>query len=98
MKKLCLILLVAFGFIANSQISFGVSPGFGFNSSYLGYNINNKLITYVGFQYFNSNFKYNETGEFFDDNIGEIVSYNEKFNLAANIYLPNIGFKYFAIQ
>ncbi len=98
MKKTCLILCLFVALKSNAQISFGVSPGFSFNSSYIGYSVNDRLITYLGFQYFNANFKYKESGERFDDDLFSVVNYTESEKFSANVYLPSIGLKYFALK
>ncbi|MGV8136021.1 MAG: hypothetical protein AB2L20_12465 [Mangrovibacterium sp.] len=70
---------------AFSQFAFGVSPGLGLHSSYLGYQVNDKVIPYVGFQYLNANFKYEEGSDY-------------SYELAGSLYIPNIGVKYFLTQ
>ncbi len=81
-----------------SQCSFGVSPGIGLNSAYFGYKIDNKIVPYIGFQYLNAKFKYEESGERFDWDLYRAVSYSEKNEFSGSLYIPNIGVKYFVKQ
>lgn len=83
---------------AYNQCSFGVSPGIGLNSAYFGYKINNKIVPYIGFQYLNAKFKYEESGERFDWDLYQEVSYTEKTEFSGSLYIPNIGVKYFIKQ
>jgi len=97
------LLLVLFAFVvlttkSYSQFSFGVSPGIGLNSAYFGYKIKNKIVPYIGFQYLNAKFKYEESGERYDWSLNRIVSYSEKSEFSGSLYIPNIGVKYFIKQ
>jgi len=98
--KLLLVLFVALILINKSygQFSFGVSPGIGLNSAYFGYKINNKIVPYIGFQYLNAKFKYEESGEKYDWDLNQVVSYSEKNEFSGSLYIPNIGVKYFMKQ
>ncbi len=99
MKKLFFLFAVLF--IASQsfgQFTFGVSPGLKLNSSYFGYNINSKIVPYIGFQFFNAKYNFTETGERYDYNIYAVVSYTDNIEISGNIFVPNLGVKYFAIQ
>ena len=98
--KLLLVLFTALVLINKSygQFSFGVSPGIGLNSAYFGYKINNKIVPYIGFQYLNAKFKYEESGEKYDWDLNQVVSYSEKNVFSGSLYIPNIGVKYFIKQ
>jgi hypothetical protein len=97
-----IVLLIVFAFIATSnsygQVAFGVSPGIGFNSAYLGYSVNKKIVPFIGFQFFNMNLKFEETGRRLDYDIYQVVDYTESIDLKASMYVPNIGVKYFFIE
>ena len=99
-KILLLVLFTALVLINKSygQFSFGVSPGIGLNSAYFGYKINNKIVPYIGFQYLNAKFKYEESGEKYDWDLNQVVSYSEKNVFSGSLYIPNIGVKYFIKQ
>jgi len=98
--KLLLVLFTALVLINKSygQFSFGVSPGIGLNSAYFGYKINNKIVPYIGFQYLNAKFKFEESGEKYDWDLNQVVSYSEKNIFSGSLYIPNIGVKYFIKQ
>ncbi len=80
------------------QFSFGVSPGIGFNKAYFGYKINEKIVPYVGFQFFSVNFTYERSGERFDWDLNQVVSFTDKEIFRGNLYVPNIGVKYFILE
>jgi hypothetical protein len=98
--KLSLVLLAAMvlSIKSYSQFSFGVSPGFGLNTAYFGYKMNNKVVPYIGFQYLNAKFKFEENGEKFDYDLNKIVSYSDKTTFSGSLLIPNIGVKYFIKQ
>lgn len=95
--KLSLLLFAAifFSIKTYSQFSFGVSPGFGLNTAYFGYKMNNKVVPYIGFQYLNANYKFVENGERFDHNLNKIVSYSDKTKFSGSLFIPNIWSKIF---
>jgi hypothetical protein len=80
------------------QLSFGISPGISLNSAYFGYKINNKIVPFIGFQYLNANFKYEESGVEYDWSTNQMVSYSDKSDFSGSLYIPNIGVKYFVKQ
>ncbi len=80
------------------QFSFGVSPGIGLNSAYFGYKVDNKFVPYIGFQYLNAKFKYEESGQRYDWDLNQIMSYSETNEFSGSLYIPNIGIKYFVKQ
>lgn len=101
MKTKLLLLLLAALFMTNesfSQFSFGVSPGISLNSAYFGYKINNKIVPYVGLQYLNVKYKYEESGEKYDYDLDQVVSYTDIVDFSGSLYIPNIGVKYFIKQ
>jgi hypothetical protein len=80
------------------QFSFGVSPGIGLNSAYFGYKVDNKFVPYIGFQYLNAKFKYEESGQRYDWDLNQVMSYSETNEFSGSLYIPNIGLKYFVKQ
>ncbi len=101
MKTKLLVLFIAvfvFTIKSNGQFSFGVSSGIGLNSAYFGYKVNSKIVPYIGFQYLNAKFKYEESGERYDYDIGQVISYSDMTEFSGSIYIPNIGVKYFIKQ
>lgn len=93
-----LILLITSFSFSYGQFSFGVSPGIGLNSAYFGYKVNNKFVPYIGIQYLNANFKYEESGQRYDWDLNQIISYSDKNEFSGSLYIPNIGIKYFVKQ
>ncbi len=80
------------------QFSFGVSPGFGLNSAYFGYSINDKIVPFIGFQYLNAEYNYEESGERYNYDLNEVESYLAKTEFSGHVFLPNIGVKYFFLK
>ncbi len=101
MKKrlFCIIALLIIN-ISNSygQFSFGISPGIGFNSAYFGYKVNDKFVPYIGFQYLNAKFKYEESGKRYDWELNQIIPFSEANEFSGSLCIPNIGVKYFVKQ
>ena len=71
-----LVLALFTGASSFAQVTFGVSPGIGFNSAYLGYKINEKIIPFVGFQFAHIKYNIEVTGEEFDYDLYQVVSYS----------------------
>ncbi|MFI5222128.1 MAG: hypothetical protein ACHQK8_07370 [Bacteroidia bacterium] len=97
MKKSALIIL-AFVFLqtnSSGQVAFGISPGLTFNSAYAGYKFKSGLVAYAGFQFVNIGMTSNFSGQKFDYNQGKIVDYTQTSDFSGNLYIPNIGAKYF---
>ncbi|MCD4792991.1 MAG: hypothetical protein K8R54_07155 [Bacteroidales bacterium] len=101
MKTKLLLLLCAVLLITNEgfgQFAFGVSPGIGLNSAYFGYKINSKIVPYVSLQYLNANYKYDHSGERYSYDLNRVVSYTDEYEFKGNLFIPNIGVKYFFMQ
>lgn len=79
------------------QFSFGVAPGLSTNSAYFGYKVG-KIVPYVGFQYAGLNFKIKETGQEYDAGSNSLVPYTDETKVNGNLYVPNIGAKFFAVE
>ena len=99
-KKISFLFIIAFVLSINSygQFSFGVSPGVKFNSAYFGYKINNKIVPFLCFQLLYSTYTFEETGEKFDYDKNEVVSYLVETDFSGIIFLPSLGVKYFFIK
>jgi hypothetical protein len=97
MKKAFLFFAVCllFGLKGYSQFSFGVAPGLSTNSAYFGFKIG-KVVPYVGFQYANARFKLEQTGMEWDG--ANVVPFSDEMKISANLYVPNVGIKFFAIE
>ncbi len=95
--RLLVVLFAIFAFTINSnaQFSFGVSPGLSLNSAYFGYKVNSRIVPYVGFQFLNASYDLEESGDKYDVDLNKIISYSELSEFSGNLYIPNIGVKYF---
>ncbi len=99
MKKTALLLTLCllFGVKSFGQFSFGVAPGLSTNSAYFGYKTG-KFVPYVGLQYGNIMFNTKETGQEYDYDETSVVTYTDEIDFKGNLFLPNIGVKYFAVE
>jgi opacity protein-like surface antigen len=75
------ILFVCSGYQLNGQAAFGVSPGLGFNSAYLGIKVNDKVLPYISLQYAGAKYKYEEP------------DYTDEFS--GSLIVPTLGLKLF---
>lgn len=80
------------------QFSFGVSPGLSFNTAYFGYKVNNKFVPYIGCQYLQVKYSYEENYYSYDWDLNQIVPEKYSSEFSANLIIPNIGLKYFIVQ
>jgi hypothetical protein len=80
-----------------SQFSFGVAPGLSTNSAYFGFKAG-KVVPYIGFQFANLKINTEETGEDWDAGAGDIVPYSTEMKISGNLYVPNLGVKFFAVE
>jgi len=94
MKLGLLVILFAIGNLGFGQLTFSVSPGLSMNSATVGYKFN-RIVPFIGCQYFGANFEYQYTYEDFDYDTYQIESYSFKSSAKVNLFLPNIGVKYF---
>tara|TARA_R110002050_G_scaffold76485_2_gene163284 strand:+ start:4612 stop:5256 length:645 start_codon:yes stop_codon:yes gene_type:complete len=76
------------------QFTFGISPGIGLNSSYVGYKMG-KFVPYFGFQYLNVNLSYEYSGQEYDFGSGQIIPFSETSEFSGSLFIPNLGLKYF---
>lgn len=84
--------------VSFGQFSFGVSPGLGFNSAYLGYRVNKRIMPYFCIQYLSGNITTVQSGQEFDDDLYRVVSYSNKIEFSGSLFIPDIGLKYFIKQ
>ena len=82
-NKLWIILLIAFcPLVSLAQFTFNVSTGvIGFNAASFGHKFNDKAVAFVGLQYINATYKFEEPG-FTDE-------------LKGNLIVPNLGVRYY---
>lgn len=81
--KLFAVLFILFGSQHTfGQFTFGISPGLGIKSAYLGYKTNSKFLPYLSVQALNANIS-------FDSNNGD----SEK--LSGSLIVPTIGTKFY---
>jgi len=82
-KKLWIVLLLTFSpFPILAQFTFNVSTGLiGFNAASFGYKASDKTVLFVGLQYLNATYNYEEPG------------FTEE--LKGSLIVPNLGIKYF---
>lgn len=76
------------------QFTFGVSPGFSFNGAYFGYKVNKRVLPFVGIQFGNMSFKFDESGTR-ENGSGGFEEYHDKFDFKGGIYVINIGAKHY---
>ena len=97
MKKTILLvaLFMMLGLKGFSQFAFGVAPGLSTNSAYFGFKIG-KVVPYVGFQYANAGFKIEQTGMEWDG--ADVVPFSDEMKISANLYVPTVGVKFFAVE
>lgn len=81
-----------------SQFSFSASPGINSANTRIGYHFNKKMVPYVGFQYLSVNNQYESSQEELDYYSGGITTYSYDNAQSINIFLLNVGTKYFFVQ
>ena len=97
-KKLLIITAILFlSQSAFSQFSFSVSPGLNLNTAYFGYKLN-RIVPFVGFQYFGTSVNYEYNHKVFDYDLGEVVDHNHSSSGKVSFMIPNLGVKYFLID
>ncbi|MBN1183595.1 MAG: hypothetical protein JXB49_14995 [Bacteroidales bacterium] len=95
---LTLVIVIGLSVKGYSQVSFGVSPGIGLNTAYIGYKVNDNVVPFFGFQYLNASFKYEQSGRDYDWELNRVVNQEYSEKLSGSLYIPNIGLKYFIAQ
>jgi len=97
-KYLLIALALFFTCRVSGQFTFGVSPGFGLNSAYFGYKPNDKIVLFIGFQYLNINYSYEESGLRYNWQSNRLESYDDLNKVSESLYVPNVGIKYYIKQ
>ena len=82
---------------SKAQFTFSVNPGIQLNSAGFGYKIN-KFVPFIGLQVFSISSELNESGKRYDDNIGDIISYEDKYKYSGTLFMPVLGLKCFFIE
>lgn len=83
---------------ANGQFTFSVSPGLNLNSANFGFKVNNKIVPYIGLQLIHAKVTVEENWEELDYYTSQIEKFSDEVDLSGNIFVPNIGVKYFFIE
>ncbi len=101
MKKIIILILLSLVFLISTgygQFSFGVSPGLNLNGAYFGYQVNNRIVPFVGFQ--NLNVNVSNSYDRYDMNYetGQLEHNTNSEEFKMNILLPYIGVKYFFLS
>lgn len=90
-------LMIAFLGLIHSgfgQLTFSVAPGLSMNSANIGYKFN-RIVPFIGCQYFGASANYQYTYQEFNYDTGQIETLSESSDAKLNLFLPNIGVKYF---
>lgn len=96
-RILSVLLIMVFSNTLSAQFSFGISPGSNINGAYFGYKIN-KIVPYVGFQYFNVGYTGSTTGKRTNYTTNQIDDYTDDFSIRQGFMIPSFGVKYFIIS
>ncbi len=99
MKKKLLVMfaILVSGCATYGQFTFSVSPGLSLNAASFGYKFN-KVVPFIGFQYFGTSASYDYNYKDFDFNSGTIVDMSQSSKGRVNLIMPNIGAKYFLFE
>ncbi len=93
--SLLLVILLSIPSSANAQVAFSVSPGLGLNSAFVGYQVNDRLLPFVSFQYASFGLSVSETGTDFNYDSNKVENYEYTGKLTGGILMPSIGAKYY---
>jgi hypothetical protein len=97
MKKITVLLFLAFGFNSFSQVSFGLNMSKNTNSAQFGY-VYKRFNPYAAFQYTSVKGEVNAKLQEFDPFDGEIYSTNLDLSAKLSMIMPTIGLKFFAVE
>lgn len=75
-----------------AQVNFTVSPGIISGGTSVGYKFGD-FVPYFGFQYLGGSTSYEKTGFRYENK--QITAYSDKYEMSANLYMPQLGAKYF---
>lgn len=76
------------------QFTFSVSPGLNLNSANLGYKLD-KIVPFVGFQYFSIGFNLTQSGTEWNYGINGPEAFTDETKIDGNLVIPTLGVKYF---
>ena len=96
--SICIIVILGTTSFAQSDFAFGVRPGIAINGAYFGVNINGSVVPFVGFDYFGVSGTLEESGQMYDFNLGQLVTYKDTDEGSATVYNLSIGVKYFFMK
>ncbi len=82
---------------SRAQLYFSVSPGVQLNGASFGYKVG-KFVPFAGMQIMQGSSSMIVKGMEYDDNAGEILPYERKFELSGAVTIPTIGSKFFFMQ
>ncbi|MBS3915973.1 MAG: hypothetical protein KG003_15860 [Bacteroidetes bacterium] len=94
MKTTTIAFLLIFAGNAQAQFTFSVSPGLHLNGATFGYRAKN-FVPFIGFQTLGTKMNWSESGQRFDNDLGQIVFYEDKYEAQVRASIPTIGIKYF---
>ncbi len=94
---LVLVFFMFFSLSLKSQLFFSVSPGLKFNSSHIGYKINN-IVPYAGLSFAMLKGDYTYNGHTYDYENNTVNSYTDEMSGNLNIFMPAIGAKFFFLS
>ena len=80
---------------SSAQVAFGVSPMIGLNSAYVGYNVKNMLVPFIGISSVGFSGNFVQEGEEYDYDELDIVDYENVVDIKVRMLVPTIGVKYF---
>jgi hypothetical protein len=89
-----MILLFSITSIGFGQLTFSVAPGLSMNAANIGYKFN-KIIPFIGLQYFGGSVDYDYIYDEFNYETLQIETMSQTSSAKVNLFLPNIGVKYF---
>jgi hypothetical protein len=97
MKKVILLLSVCalFGLKSFGQFTFSVAPGLSTNAANFGFKVG-KVVPYIGFQYARIGGTLDYKSHYYDGS--DWVTDKYGYKLSANIYVPEVGVKFFAVE
>ena len=79
---------------SQGQFTFNVSPGLNLNSANLGYKLD-KVVPFIGFQYFSIGFNLTQTGTEWNSGINGPEAFTEEMKVNGSLMIPTLGIKYF---
>ncbi len=97
LKNIASVLFLTFALNASAQFTFSVAPGLSFNGASFGYKLG-KFVPFIGVQHYGFSSTSSVNYKEYDFEQGGIVSKEESLFTRINLFLPNVGVKYFFIE